>query len=380
MRQWRDAKARHPDALLFFRVGDFYELFHEDAQEGARLLGLTLTSRNNGAAARVPLAGVPAKALDDYLARLVRLGRRVAICDQTEDPALAKGIVKREVTETLTPGTVLADNLLRERANNWLASLVPDGEAAYGLAMLDVSTGELFARRVAAADLEAELGRHEPAELLVPRALAEAGAEPAASASAAPRTVRDDWIFDEAVCRERLCRAYGVSALDGFGFQAADSALARAAGALLHYLEEIRPGGASHLQPPRIVRDGRIMQLDEMTRRNLELTEPLRAGEEGGTLLGVLDEAVTAMGGRLLRRWVLEPLVVAEEIWARQDGVAWLVQEPEARRALRDVLRQVGDLERLAGKLGTGRALPRDVAALRRALGVLPEVRAHAGG
>src|SRR3990172_5033836 len=142
MRQWREAKSRHRDALLFFRVGDFYELFHSDAEEGARLLGLTLTSRNNGAAARVPLAGVPAKALDDYLARLVRLGRRVAICDQVEDPALAKGIVRREVTETVTPGTVLADALLAERRNNFLVALVPDGQDGFGLAALDVSTGE----------------------------------------------------------------------------------------------------------------------------------------------------------------------------------------------------------------------------------------------
>ena len=174
MQQWRDAKSRHRDSLLFFRVGDFYELFHGDAEEGARLLGLTLTSRNNGAAARVPLAGVPAKALDDYLARLVRLGKRVAICDQVEDPALAKGVVKREVTETVTPGTVLADSLLTSRRNNYLVSIVRGPGESFALCALDVSTGEISAQAVPASELRAELGRLEPSELLFPRSLEDA--------------------------------------------------------------------------------------------------------------------------------------------------------------------------------------------------------------
>ncbi len=380
MRQWREAKDRHRDALLFFRVGDFYELFHGDAEEGARLLGLTLTSRNNGAAAKVPLAGVPAKALDDYLGRLVRMGRRVAICDQVEDPALAKGIVRREVTETLTPGTIVADNLLSERLNNFLVAVV-GGEGGYGVAALDVSTGEMTARAVAPAELRAELGRLGPSELLVPRRLG-AGADPvfASSAGSVPVTLRDDWMFEEDVCGAELLRVYGVQSLDGFGFQAADGALVTAAGALVQYLKEIRPGGVTHLRPVRIERPGRTMPLDEMTRRNLELVEPLRAGEEGGTLLDVLDQAVTAMGGRLLRRWVLEPLVVPEEIWARQTAVGALVETPELRGRLREVLADVTDLERLSGKLGTGRVGPRDLAGLRGSLQRLPTVRDAAGG
>jgi DNA mismatch repair protein MutS len=380
MRQWREAKARHRDALLFFRVGDFYELFHGDAEEGARLLGLTLTSRNNGAAARVPLAGIPAKALDDYLARLVRLGRRVAICDQVEDPAEAKGIVRREVTETLTPGTILADNLLRERANNFLVAVVPDGLSAYGLAAVDVSTGEMRARRVEAEELGGELGRLEASELLVPRSAADADGAVARAAQGVPTTMRDDWIFEEGLCRDELCRAYGVRSLEGFGFQATDGPLVRAVGALVQYLKEIRPAGLTHLRPVRIERPGRTMTLDEMTRRNLELIEPLRAGERGGTLLDVLDDAVTAMGGRLLRRWILEPLVVAEEIWARQEAVAALAEDPERRASLRHALRGVSDIERLAGKLGTGRVTPRDLGALRRSLEALPDVKALAEG
>ncbi len=376
MRQWREAKLKHPDALLFFRVGDFYELFHGDAQEGAKLLGLTLTARNNGAAAKVPLAGVPAKALDDYLERLVRLGRRVAICDQVEDPAEAKGIVRREVTETITPGTVLADNLLHDRRNNFLVALSAGEDGGFGLAALDVSTGELTVRLVRDDELRAELGRLEPSELLVPSRLA-AGDLPL-TVQTVPLTVRDDWLFDVEGCRLELARAYGMESVDGLGFQKGDDSLVSASGALIHYLREIRPSGISHLRPVSIRRPGSVMLLDEMTRRNLELIEPMRGGEEGGTLLDVLDEAVTSMGGRMLRRWLLEPLVVVEEIWSRQDAVAKLAEQVDARRRLREVLGEVSDIERLAGKFGTARVTPRDLGALRRSLAALPEVRATA--
>jgi DNA mismatch repair protein MutS len=374
MQQWREAKARHRDALLFFRVGDFYELFHSDAEEGSRLLGLTLTSRNNGAAAGVPLAGIPAKALDEYLARLVRLGRRVAICDQVEDPALAKGIVRREVTETVTPGTVLSDALLAERRNNFLAAVVDDGAGAFALAALDVSTGELTAQRVPAGELGAELGRLEPSELLLPRSL-EGARLPGAEALVPARTYRDDWMFEADVCAAELLRAYGVQSLEGFGFQAGDAPLARAAGALVQYLKEVRPGGATHLRPVAIRRPGHVMLLDDMTRRNLELVEPLRLGQEGGTLLAVLDETVTAMGARLLRRWILEPLVVVEEIWRRQEAVAELHERRDLRARVREALKGIADLERLAGKVGTGRVAPRDLASLRRSLERLPALR-----
>ncbi len=380
MQQWREAKSRHRDSLLFFRVGDFYELFHGDAEEGAKLLGLTLTSRNNGAAAKVPLAGVPAKALDEYLSRLVRMGRRVAICDQVEDPALAKGIVRREVTETVTPGTVLADNLLVERRNNYLVALVAEpGTDGFGLATLDVSTGELTAGSVPAGELRAELGRLEPSELLVPTSLVEDAEVRRAVPEALPRTVRDDWIFERDIAGAELERAYGMRSLDGFGIQSGDDLAVRAAGSLIQYLGEIRPGGVTHLRPLRVRRRGRVMLLDEMTRRNLELTDPLRAGEEGGTLLEVLDRSVTAMGGRLLRRWMLEPLVVADEIWARQEAVGELYERPALRNSVRDALGGVTDLERLSGKIGTLRVGPRDLAGLRRSLEILPTVREATG-
>ncbi|MGW8266425.1 MAG: DNA mismatch repair protein MutS [Longimicrobiales bacterium] len=380
MRQWREVKARHRDALVFFRVGDFYELFFGDAEEGSRILGLTLTSRNNGAAARVPLAGIPVKALDEYLSRLVRQGRRVAICEQVEDPALAKGIVKREVVETITPGTIVQDNLLQAKKNNHLVSLARESDGVWGLASLDLSTGEVEVQAVPDGELSSELGRFEPSELLVGRGLAEELEGGRAQVPPGlPLTCRDDWLFDLALAREEMERVYQVHSLEGFGFQPSDGTLIRATGALLSYVKEIRPGGVDHLRTPRILRAGSTMVLDEMTRRNLELVEPIRPGE-GGTLLAVLDDTATAMGGRLVRKWILRPLVEPAEIWRRQEAVEALFLDPGARRAFRDTLRGISDLERLAGKVGTGRVGPRDLLGLARSLSRLPELKGLAEG
>jgi DNA mismatch repair protein MutS len=374
MRQWREAKSRHPDALVFFRVGDFYEMFCEDAEEGAALLGLTLTSRNNGAAADVPLAGVPVKARDDYVQRLVRLGRRVAICEQVEDPAEAKDIVRREVVETITPGAITADSLLDERRNNWLVAVVDgtaagaDGEVA--IAAADISTGEFVGTRVPGERAEAELARFEPAEILLPRA--REGAVPVEGASA---TYRPDWYFDPELAGDELRRHFTLHTLDGLGFEADDAALVGAFGALLAYLREVQPGAAEGLRAPRIEQPGDAMALDEMTRRNLELVAPLRGDAPAGaagTLMDVIDETTTAMGARLLRRWLLRPLVAPAAVWRRQEAVAELVAEAASRRALHSELRQVRDLERLAGKAGGGRITPREMAALRDSLARLP--------
>ena len=367
MRQWREVKSRHRDDLVFFRVGDFYELFCEDAEEGSRLLGLTLTSRNNGAASAVPLAGVPAKAIDHYLERLVKLGRKVAICEQTEDPAEAQGIVRREVVETVTPGTVVADALLEAERNNFVVALVPGGEAM-GLAALDVSTGDMVVLETTPADLPGELERLEPREVLVPESAdGLAGAE-----AGIVRSVRADWLFDLGTARDELERRYRVQSLDGFGFEAGDELLVRAAGALVAYAEEIRPGSAEHLRAPRIRRPDTVMTLDSMTRRNLELVEPLRPHDGDASLLSVLDATTTPMGARLLRTWLLNPLLDARAIRKRQGGVSELFEDPEARRALREPLRKIRDLDRLGTKIGTGRATPREVLALGQSLGELP--------
>lgn len=381
MQQWRDAKSRHPDALVFMRVGDFYELFNEDAIEGSRLLGLTLTARNNGGARDVPLAGVPAKARDEYVERLVRMGRRVAVCEQVEDPALAKGLVKREVVETITPGAILSDALLAERRNNFLACITLTPTDAFAIAAVDISTGELTAVTVPADELAAELGALEPAELVVPASL-ESRTWPGAEAAVA--TPRPDWMFDAESGWEELERRFPGFDGDTFGLDPAkDTGLVSALGALTAYLAEVQPSAFAVLRPPRVRRGSDAAVLDEMTRRNLELVEPLRPGAADGrpaTLIDVIDDTLTPMGARLLRQWLLRPLTRARAIWARQEAVAELVEDAPARRRLRSALKDVRDLERLAAKVGTGRVTPRDMAALRRSLGMLPEVRAAVEG
>jgi DNA mismatch repair protein MutS len=372
MRQWREAKSRHPDAIIFFRVGDFYEMFCEDAEEGARLLGLTLTSRNNGGAANVPLAGIPVKARNEYLQRLVRLGRRVAICEQVEDPAEAKDIVRREVVETVTPGAVLADNLLDERRNNWLAAVLESEDGATAIAAADISTGEFLCTRAPSHRLDAELARLETAEVLLPKAL-----EDTAIGDGVSRTIRPDWLFDPELAADELRRHFSLHTLDSLGFQDGDAPLIGALGALLAYIREVQPASAAGLRPPRIERPGDAMALDEMTRRNLELLAPLRADAPTGrpaTLIDVIDETATAMGARLLRRWLLRPLVAPDPIWRRQEAVAELVDAPSLRRALRTELKEIRDMERLAGKVGAGRVSPRELATLGTSLARLPGV------
>ncbi|MFQ5689785.1 MAG: DNA mismatch repair protein MutS [Gemmatimonadota bacterium] len=363
IQQYLDIKARHGDALLFFRVGDFYEMFFEDAEEGSRLLGLTLTARNNGGSADVPLAGVPAKAVTEYVTRLLRVGRRVAICEQIEDPSEAEGLVRREVVEILTPGTVLEDTLLAAARNNFIVAVA--GEERLGLAAVDLSTGEFEVWECEEEALADELAKLEPAEILV-----------SAERSDLPEggwalTRREAWRFDPSVASERLRSRYEVRGVHGFGFQPeSDLSLIAAAGALVAYLEEVRPAGLAHLRMPRVERRGRFMHLDEMTRRNLELVESLRPG--GGTLLEELDRTRTAMGARLLRKWLLRPLLDRSEIEARQAAVGELLQDSERRRAVRHRLEAIRDLERLGAKVSAGRASPRELRALGESLGGLP--------
>jgi DNA mismatch repair protein MutS len=375
MQQYREIKARHPNTILFFRMGDFYEMFEDDARLGARELGLTLTSRNNGGAAEVPLAGVPVKAATEYLRRLVAKGHRVAICEQVEDPKLAKGLVRREVVETITPGSVLTDDWLVQGRNNYLVALGGSAEEV-GIAALDVTTGELVLEVVASAELEASLARYEALELVVP-----VGAPPLPPASrAATLTEREAWEFDPELAREDLTRTFGLASLDGLGIAAEDRLAVGAAGALLRYARELKPGGLPHLARPTLVRRGDVLPLDEMTRRNLELIEPLRAGAQGATLLEVIDRTLTPMGGRLLRRWMLAPLVDPTAINARLDAVEVLVRDGRGRERLREGLDGVRDLERLAGRAALGRATPRELGALRDSILRLPDAAGALGG
>ena len=371
IQQYLDVKARHPDSILFFRVGDFYEMFFEDAEEGSRLLGITLTSRNNGGSGHVPLAGVPAKAIDDYLPRLVRQGRRVAICEQVEDPSEAEGIVRREVTEIVTPGATLEDSLLSSGRNNFVAAVV--GTGPVGIATADLSTGEVEVRECSLGAVADELTRLEPAEVVT--------APESAPLPQGPWVVteREAWRFAPDVSAEVIKRLYRVRDVAGFGLDAGETPhMLGAIGAVLGYLEEVRPGGTGHLKAPRVERSGHYLHLDEMTRRNLEVVEPIR-GDADATLLHVLDRTLTPMGRRMLRRRLLAPLVNLLEIEARLEAVAEMYESAGDRRAMREALRHVQDLERLAAKISAGRVSPRELLALVRSLSALPGILAAAG-
>ena len=371
MQQYREIKDRHQNAILFFRMGDFYEMFYEDAETASRALGLTLTSRNNGGASEVPLAGVPVKAAAEYLRRLVQQGFRVAICEQTEDPRQAKGIVRREVIETITPGAAFADDLLDGNRNNFLCAIQKAGDRV-GIAAADLSTGEFRLIITASADLNATMARLSPREVLVARN-ADTGVRTApAGEESALITEREAWEFDAAMASGDLARHFNVASLEGLGIGSTDDPAVAAAGALLRYMHELQPGGVPHLARPVVERPGGTMPLDEMTRRNLELIESLRGGEAGGTLLSVLDRTLTPMGARLLRHWILTPLTEKKAIDSRLDAVSLFVRDPIGREAVRDALDGVRDIERLASKAAAGRGTPRDLRALGDSIARLP--------
>ncbi len=390
MQQYREIKARHRDAILLFRMGDFYEMFYDDAEVGSRALGLTLTSRNNGGAAAVPLAGVPAKAVNEYVRRLIRQGFRVALCDQVEDPKSAQGIVRREVVETITPGAAFADDLLDSVRNNFMCAIAsglewePDTDAGHGrragerrpvlgIAAADLSTGELRLTTVPVGDGAAVLARFAPSELLVARGVTLPGS---IQADGALLTERDGWEFDAEMARQDIVRQFGVASLEGFGIDERDGTAIGAAGALLRYLRELQPGGVPHLTRPVVERPDGILPLDDMTRRNLELTESMRGGGSEGTLLDVLDRTLTPMGARLLRQWLLAPLTNLRLIEMRLARVDALVADSLTRETLRTALDGVRDLERLAGKAATQRATPRELRALGDSIARLPIVEA----
>ncbi|MGD8727219.1 MAG: hypothetical protein PVH40_06215, partial [Gemmatimonadales bacterium] len=343
MQQYREIKARHTDAVLFFRMGDFYEMFNEDAKLAARELGITLTTRNSGGAACVPLAGVPVKAAGEYLRRLVERGHRVAICEQVEDPKLAKGVVKREVVEVVSPGAVLAHEWLEGTRNNFLVALA--GGEPVGIAALDLSTGEFLLETAAPDDVTSVLARYDPREVVVPE-----GSEIATPLADCVITPRDSWDFDPEQATQDLARHFRIRGLDGLGITEDDRPAVGAAGALFRYATELQPAGLPQLAHPVVRRGGSTMPIDEMTRRNLELVEPLRPGEHGVTLLEVLDRTVTPMGARMLRQWLLAPLRAAEPIRERHDAVQVLAEDTRGRERLREALDGVRDIERLASR------------------------------
>jgi DNA mismatch repair protein MutS len=378
MQQYREAKQRHPGMLLLFRMGDFYELFFEDAEVVSRSLGLTLTSRDGD----VPMAGFPHRALETHLRNLLHAGHRVAVCDQVEDPALAKGLVRREVTRVVTPGTLTEDDLLDPRQNNYLAALAPPpSRGPVGLAWVDLSTGHFLAADVARDRLADELARLNPSELLCAE-----GAETSAElrgltdrlregGSSLTVTPRPGWNFDPQSARAVLYNQFQVTTLGGFGFDDEEPCLA-AAGAVVLYLRETLKASLAHLTRLRpFVRD-RFLFLDEVTRRALELTRTLREGARAGSLLDALDRTVTAMGARLLSDWVLAPLAEREAIDRRLDAVAELLDDHGLRQEVRESLREAFDLQRLTARVSTGRASPRDLRAVGLTLRLLPRLKA----
>lgn len=381
MKQYAEMKKKHPDAILLFRVGDFYETFSDDAIAASEILGITLTRRGNGAATSVELAGFPHHALDTYLPKLVRAGRRVAICEQLEDPKLTKKLVKRGITELVTPGVNLNDTTLPPRENNFLAGLhfsAPDrqGNLTVGVAFLDLTTGEFLCSQGDPAFIDKLLTSISPKETLRMHGTRRT-CESLFPTHKSVYNEQDDWIYTSEAARERLCRQFGTDSLKGFGVDALQEAVI-AAGSLLHYLDFTSHTHTRHITSLGRIDSGVYMHLDKFTMRNLELLQP--ATEGGMALIDVLDHTVTPMGARMLKRRVAMPLLDIRGITARQDCVEHFFRAPELRSSLTERLRRVGDLTRLAGRLSSQRVGPKELQALALSLSELAVVRGELSG
>ena len=376
MRQYYKIKARHPQAVLLFRMGDFYETFGEDAQQISVLLGLTLTKRSNGAASDVPLAGFPHHALDNYLPKLVQAGLRVAICEQLEDPKMARKIVKRGVVEVVTPGVSFHDQLLSPKRANYLAAIhwgTERGDKDWvGFSFLDASTGEFSLAEVPVAKLEEILQTVGPAEVLIDKRCREK--LDVVKQQSFVVTPQEDWVFGYDFAYEALLRHFKTHSLKGFGVEDLKLGVV-AAGAALYYLGETQKGRLPHIHRITRYASDDYMALDPQTKRNLELVSSIRGSGQEGTLVQILDETLTPMGGRLLRKWLVRPLRNVDNISKRLDAVAALFGSKRLRESLRSELREVGDLERLAAKVCTGRATPRDMVHLKLSLKQIPALK-----
>jgi len=363
--QYLRIKKRYPDAIVLFRLGDFYETFDEDARIASRELEITLTSRSMGKKLRVPMAGVPAHALGNYLARLIRKGHKVAICEQVSDPATSRGLVDRDVVRVVTPGTVIEPSLLEQKANNYLAAAVVEDDSA-GVAHVDITTGEFAATQLPADRLALELNRLQPAELLVPEETT-----PPQGWNEVTITARSADSFDPEATRERLLRHFGTVTLEPFGCEGLPLTV-RAAGALLEYLEETQRRALPQLTTLSTYSPESYMTLDPQTVRNLELFQGSQWRSPSLSLLAVLDVTRTAMGGRLLRRWIGQPLMDLEELLHRQEAVSFFHGSGLRRRKAISSLSNVADLERLVNRVRLGTAVPRDLLALKRSLDAVP--------
>lgn len=370
MKQYLEMKRRHPDAVLLFRVGDFYETFSQDAITASEILGITLTKRANGAAASVELAGFPHHALDSYLPKLVRAGKRVAICEQLEDPKLTKKLVKRGITELVTPGVATTDSLLPTRENNFLAA-VHFGQGAVGVAFLDISTGEFLTAQGAPDYVDKLLGGFSPKEVLVVHD-GRRRFEQEISGRYLIQEI-DDWIFTLQAATDRLLKQFETTSLKGFGIHEMQEATV-ASGAILHYLDITRHTRIGHINKISRIEEDKFVRLDRFTVRNLELIDSL-GGAEGKSFLQVIDRTVSPMGSRMLRRWILFPLKETEEINRRLDMVAHFTADMEMRDRLSALLAETGDLERLISKVAVGRISPREVVQLKNSLTAIGPIK-----
>ncbi|MDX9730057.1 MAG: DNA mismatch repair protein MutS, partial [Bacteroidales bacterium] len=369
MKQYYAVKAKHPDAILLFRVGDFYETFGEDAIRAAEILGITLTKRANGSASSVELAGFPYHALDTYLPRLVRAGQRVAICEQLEDPKLTKKIVKRGITELITPGVSFSENVLNHKENNFLAAVHIEKQAV-GVALLDVSTGEFFVTEGDTPHVEQILSNFQPKEVLFEKKKTDLFRERFGSRFYTYRL--DDWIFTPETANERLLKQFGTTSLKGFGIQGLSNGII-AAGAILWYLDMTRHENLGHINRISRIEEEKYVWLDRFTVRNLELFHSPYEGAK--TLTDILDRTLSPMGGRMMRRWISLPLKDTAVLNTRLDIVEYLISQPEVKEEMEGLIREVGDLERLLSKVAVARVTPREVAQIRRALKAIDELK-----
>jgi DNA mismatch repair protein MutS len=372
MQQYLSIKERYPDALLFYRMGDFYEMFFEDAQVASQNLEITLTSRNKNDESPIPMCGVPHRAAKGYISRLIEKGFKVAICDQVEDPKAAKGLVKREVVRVVTPGMVIEDELLDEKSNNYILSLSRH-QQTIGLASLDISTGAFrMTETVDAAAIDDEMRRVAPREIVLPESMTSDDAvDPFVTDDVGSAvTVLDERAFELGASRRRLLEQFDTLSLEGFGCEDLKAGI-RAAGALIHYVSETQRQKIEHINAIQTYELGRFLVIDDQSCRNLELTGNLRTGKRKGTLLGILDQTVTAMGGRLMAHWLRYPLLDPEAILARQDAVAEAVDRMSSRHALREHLKAVRDMERLGTKIAMGHGNARDLIALKQSIQAL---------
>ncbi len=362
--QYLDIKREHPNTILFFRLGDFYETFDEDAEITARELDIVLTSRPIGKGVRVPLAGIPYHAVDNYLARLIEKGYHVAICEQMGDTPI-KGLVPRKVVRVVTPGTVTEPGLLPGDSNNYLASVILDEKSA-SVSYADITTGEFAVTELPLEAVRAELTRLHPAEILLP------DNQTLNDGIQGHLTPYPAWKFEPGKCEETLLAHFNASTLEGFGIKGHSLAI-RSAGAILQYLKETQPNSLRLLTSLRSYSIHEFMTLDASTRRNLELEETLR-GERKGSLLGTLDRTVTPMGKRLMHQWVSQPLLSVDKIQRRQEGVQHFFDNGMKRAEIRNVLKPLADLERLVNRVMAGQAQPSDLVAMRDTLSRLPEI------